>query len=65
MSSIVLIDERELEVRYAIRRKTAQRWRLEGKGPRYLKLQGVMVRYRVADVEEWLGEQEIHGGAAR
>jgi predicted DNA-binding transcriptional regulator AlpA len=56
----ILIDERQLEQLYNIRRKTAQRWRLEGRGPRFLKLEG-LVRYRLSDIEIWI-EQSTVGG---
>jgi len=33
--------------------QTLRRWRLQRRGPRFLKLGGA-VRYRVRDVESWL-----------
>ena len=35
---------------------TLAKWRLRGYGPRYLKL-GSRVRYREADIDEWLAAQ--------
>lgn len=34
----IAINERELAKRWGISPKTLQRWRSEGRGPRYLKL---------------------------
>lgn len=41
-------------------------WRHAGRGPRFLKLGGRVIRYRKQDVSEWLNEsvQETTGGAA-
>lgn len=41
-------------------------WRHAGRGPRFLKLGGRVIRYRKQDVSEWLSEsvQETTGGAA-
>jgi hypothetical protein len=39
------------------RDQTLRRWRMEGRGPRWLKVGG-RIRYRWADVERWLAEQE-------
>ena len=43
--------------------KTLAEWRSRGIGPRYLRV-GRYVRYRWADVEEWLGGQARGGDAA-
>jgi predicted DNA-binding transcriptional regulator AlpA len=37
--------------------KTLAEWRSRRIGPRYFKLAGGSVRYRWADVEEWLKQQ--------
>jgi hypothetical protein len=46
------IDEGEVEHRLSINRKTLQRWRLLGQGPRYRKF-GAGVRYSIRDLEVW------------
>ena len=33
--------------------QTLAKWRVTGKGPRFVKL-GRAVRYRIADVDEWI-----------
>ena len=33
-------------------------WRGRGKGPRFLKLNGHLVRYRLQDVLDWLNKEE-------
>jgi Helix-turn-helix domain len=43
--------------------KTLAEWRHHGDGPRYLRV-GRYVRYRWADVEEWLAGQARGGDAA-
>jgi hypothetical protein len=40
--------------------RTYERWRLEGKGPDWVRLNGEsgrLVRYRLSDVERWLRNQ--------
>jgi hypothetical protein len=48
------VDEAGLDERYLIPRRTAQRWRATGQGPRYVRLGPRRILYRVADVEAWL-----------
>ena len=36
---------------------TLRRWRLEGRGPRFVRL-GRSVKYRLEDVEAWLKSRE-------
>lgn len=42
---------------------TLARWRMEGKGPRFVRM-GQFVRYDTADVEAWLEQQKTGGEAA-
>jgi hypothetical protein len=56
-----LLDERLLAVVYGFKTRTLQRWRLEGKGPRWVRLHG-LVRYRVEDVEGWIEAAPSGGG---
>ncbi len=46
------LDEKALAKRWPIKRRTLQRWRLEGKGPPYVKL-GSRVAYPLRGIEEW------------
>ena len=39
--------------------ETVRRWRLQGRGPRFVKI-GSMVRYRTSDIETWL--ESLPGG---
>jgi len=41
---------------------SVRRWRLFGKGPRYLKI-GAAVRYKPEDVKEWLDSRPTGGQA--
>jgi hypothetical protein len=56
-ASVEVITEKELEERYNIPRRTAQRWRLKGIGPSFIRLGERRVAYRVGDVEVWLAER--------
>lgn len=33
---------------------TLKRWRVEGRGPRHIKLEGAIVAYRVDDLNSWV-----------
>lgn len=48
------IDEDGLAERYLIPPRTAQRWRMTGGGPPFVRLGKRRILYRVADVEAWL-----------
>ena len=50
-----LLTERELAERWQISVKTLYRWRVQGTGPAYVRLQetpAAPVRYRLEDVEQ-------------
>ncbi len=42
--------------RHPVSERTLQRWRLEGVGPKFLKL-GRLVRYRKSDLDSWSDAQ--------
>jgi hypothetical protein len=48
------VTEQGLYERYLIPPRTAQRWRSNGDGPRWIRLGRRRVLYRISDVEEWL-----------
>jgi len=51
-----LLTERELAERWQISVKTLYRWRVQGTGPAYVRLQetpAAPVRYRLEDVEQF------------
>lgn len=64
------LNQRQLAVRWDLSEATLERWRSEGIGPVFLKLQG-QVRYRVEDIEAFevdslrksTSEREVIGGA--
>ncbi len=49
-----LLNEIEVSRRLRVSVACVRRWRLERRGPRYVKV-GSLVRYRDEDVERWLG----------
>ena len=64
------LNQRQLAVRWDLSEATLERWRSEGIGPVFLKLQG-QVRYRIEDIEAFevdslrksTSEREVIGGA--
>ena len=65
------LNQRQLAERWDLSEATLERWRSEGIGPVFLKLQG-QVRYRIEDIESFevdslrksTSEREISGGTA-
>jgi hypothetical protein len=57
------ISPKDLARDWHLPERTLSQWRYLGKGPRYFKL-GRHVRYRRADVENWLKEQAEPRSAA-
>lgn len=53
--SIKHLNQRQLADRWGVSEATLERWRSEGIGPVFLKLQG-RVLYRVEDVESYEAE---------
>jgi hypothetical protein len=48
------ITEQGLHARYLIPPRTAQRWRQDGTGPKFIRLGRRRIVYRISDVEAWL-----------
>jgi len=53
-----LLTETELAAELRVSRRTLQRWRTEGRGPRWIRV-GKAPRYKWGDVQAWL---EAHAG---
>jgi hypothetical protein len=51
--AVTSFTEHELSARWKISVKTLQRWRLRNVGPKFMKLEGYAVRYRVPDIEAY------------
>lgn len=51
------LDTTQLCDLLGIGQKAVEKWRLHGKGPRYIKV-GKLVRYEESDVLAWLEEQK-------
>lgn len=47
------LTELEFSERYHVSRRTAQRWRVTGDGPRFVRLGIRKVAYRLSDCESW------------
>ncbi len=69
--SVKHLNQRQLADGWDLSEATLERWRSEGIGPVFLKLQG-QVRYRIEDIEAFevdslrksTSEREVSGGAA-
>jgi excisionase family DNA binding protein len=49
----IYFTEREVAQELRVSLASLRRWRVENRGPRYVKV-GSLVRYSVRDLEEWL-----------
>ncbi len=52
-----ILTENEFCGRTKTRPRTAQRWRVTGQGPPFVRIGPRRVGYRVRDVENWLAQQ--------
>ncbi len=59
-----LLTEYEVAQRLHISLASLRRWRLERRGPRFIKVSS-LVRYRPEDVEEWLAALPTGGAELR
>jgi predicted DNA-binding transcriptional regulator AlpA len=55
-----LLTETDVSKHLRVSVACMRRWRLEHRGPRFLKI-GSLVRYRPEDVEEWIKAQPAGG----
>jgi predicted DNA-binding transcriptional regulator AlpA len=55
-----LLTETDVSKHLRVSVACVRRWRLERRGPRFLKI-GSLVRYRPEDVEEWIEAQPAGG----
>ena len=58
-SSSVFLSESDAADYLGISKKTLQRWRFDHKGPTYAKLNNKLIRYRLADLDEWMNQQLV------
>jgi excisionase family DNA binding protein len=56
-----LLSEKELAPLLGVSLAALRRWRLEDRGPAFLKL-GSAVRYRPEDVQQWIASRPVGGG---
>jgi excisionase family DNA binding protein len=55
-----LLTEEEVSERLHVSLATIRRWRLERRGPKFIKV-GALVRYQPEDLEEWLASLPTGG----
>ena len=55
---MLLLTQREAASVLRLSTRSLERLRVEGTGPRFIRVMGRAVRYRVADLEAWIGSQE-------
>ena len=56
-----LLTETDVSKRLNISLAALRRWRLERRGPQYIKC-GALVRYRPEEVDHWLATRPAFGG---
>jgi predicted site-specific integrase-resolvase len=59
-----LLTEEEVAKHLHVSLAALRRWRLEGRGPRFIKV-SALVRYRPEELEEWLLSQPTGGSVDR
>lgn len=58
-----LLSTRELADLVGIKPQTIRRWRLEGRGPKFIRLSGSKVAYDPADIAAFLEARKARSGA--
>ena len=58
-----LLNEHQIALLCGLSAAAVRRWRLLAKGPRYIKV-GASVRYRLDDLNAWLGSRPSGGEGA-
>jgi hypothetical protein len=59
-----LLTEEEVAKHLHVSLAALRRWRLEGRGPRFIKV-SALVRYRPEELEDWLASQPTGGAAEK
>ncbi len=54
-----------LDRRGNVSTETLAQWRSQGRGPRYIKLEKRLVRYRLSDLESYLTSHSVEHSPAR
>lgn len=57
-----LLNRKEVEARFGITRRFLELAAMRGDGPRFVRV-GRLVRYRVADIRQWLDDNTAERGA--
>jgi excisionase family DNA binding protein len=58
----IFLTEKDLAKQINVSLATLRRWRLERRGPRFVKV-GALVRYRPEDLEQWMAALPTGGTA--
>jgi predicted DNA-binding transcriptional regulator AlpA len=61
-SSVPLLSPSETAAYLNVSEKTVKAWRRRRTGPKYILINGQLVRYRIADLDSWLDARTV--GAA-
>ena len=57
-----LLDTRQTAQRLGISPEKLRRWRMQGRGPQWCRLDGFSVRYRASDLLEWEASRLVDRG---
>jgi predicted DNA-binding transcriptional regulator AlpA len=53
-----LLSTEDFSARTGIKPRTIERWRLEGKGPEFVRIGSRMVRYRLSAIESFIRQSQ-------
>ncbi len=62
-SSLILLTESQVSPLLQVSLARLRKWRVEKRGPRFIKV-GSLVRYRLADLQQWLSALPAGGDGA-
>ncbi len=63
--SPVLLDQAGAAEILGLSPRTLESWRVTGTGPRFVRLGRRAIRYRRAELERWISEQEVNSTSQR
>lgn len=52
-----LLTEAEAAAYLSLTKRALQAWRYQGRGPHFVKISARAVRYRLEDLQEWVGDR--------
>ncbi len=60
----LLLTEKETSKITGFSIRTHQKWRIEGRGPKFMRISSRAIRYRRQDIEQWIESQQLRSSTS-